>query len=863
MSAPWGLRRAYPRALAPLVVVGALAACGDDGGTNPPPIDAGPSVTTAHCSFEPVAANASVGTSAAAAPLSAGAGEVPLDVPVGTALGGYTARGAFLGMADKVDNREVPLAGGFFPSVGIESRPMAKALALRAGGETVVWIKIDAIFAYEGFVFDLEQRLGAEYRGKIILSTSHSHAAWAQYTSHSPLKVGASERRKIVGDRILAGCEAAARAALADLRPARIGFATDTNFDPTDAISRERRGENDALPGGNRKDDRLHLIRVDAANGDPIAIVPIFGMHGTIGDADNPMASTDAPGAIERMLEEQFDREVVVMHVQSAGADVSPSGHGSVDCNVHPGNPSDPCFNFLATEGNGRAAVPILMAAWTEAGAAMQDQLALSMVTRSIELGPKPDTFKIRGGALAYAPFDLEREADRTVYDGDGALVSPIDEYNAPVGAALCEGESAMFPAAAMPNTDGLKTYGSCVRLDIAGDVIGQLLRLDLSDIGVDRPACQTTRTTISALRLGDYLVATMPGELSVLLSDKLRAASPVDSAHTITVGYSQGHVGYMLTPEDWLLGGYEPSVTFWGPLESEYIVERSAELLPLAMMPMRLDGAAAGTDRIVPPPVTDGFPIDNPATRRGTVPATVPADLWMRAGRPATSQPPATVARVSGLATFVWYGDDPQVKTPIVTLEREVGPAWQPVRRRSGRPVADADVLVYYAPVPLIRESAPQDHVWAVEWQPVPWIGSGAVADGLERRGATPLVNYRFHVVGDGWELSSDPFQVVPAPLTVTATRTNTQIAVEVSLHAPQGYRLLDLTNASNRPVRLKNNAVTVVGRDGGGATVGAPLTATTSAAGLATVDFGAAAGQVVSVTVTDSDGNHGDDAL
>ncbi len=862
MSEPRGLRRPCARALAPLVLA-VVAACGDDGGTTPP-IDAGPTITTAHCSFEPVAANAGAGTSAAAAPLMAGAAEAPLDVPVGTALGGYTARGAFLGMADKVDNREVPLAGGFFPSVGVHTRPMAKALALRAGGETVVWIKVDAIFAYEGFVFDLEQRLGPEYRGKILLSTSHSHAAWAQYTAHSPLKVGASERRKLVGDRWLAGCEAAARAAIADLRPAKLGVATDTNFDPADAVTRERRGENDVLPGGNRKDDRLHLIRVDATDGAPIAIVPIFGMHGTLGDADNPLASTDASGGIEGMLAEQFDREVVVMQVQSAGADVSPSGHGSLDCNVHPGNPRDPCFgNFLASEGNGRAALPILMAAWTTAGASMSDTLALSMVTRSIELGPKPETFAIRGGSLAYAPFDLERQADRVVYDGAGALASPIDEYNAPVGAALCESETAMFPAAAMPNVDGLKTYGSCVRLDIAGDIIGQLLRLDLSDVTAEGPACQTTRTTLSALRLGDYLIATMPGELSVLLSDKLRAASPVDSAHTITVGYSQGHVGYMLTPEDWLLGGYEPSVSFWGPLEAEYIVERSAELLPLAMMPMRLDGAAAGADRVVPPAVTDTFPIDNPAPRRGTVPATVPADLWMRAGHPATAQPPAMVPRVSGLATFVWYGDDSAVKTPSVTLERAVGPAWAPVTRRSGRPVSDADVLLYYAPVPLIREANPQEHVWAVEWQPVPWTGSGGVADELGHRGAVPLGQYRFHVVGDGWELSSDPFDVVPAPLVVTATRTGTQISAEVSLHAPQGYRLLDLANPSNRPVRVKDNAVTVVRKDAGGAAIGAPRAGTTSATGVVTVDFGASAATVVTVEITDSFGNVGSDAL
>ena len=41
---------------------------------------------------------------------------------------------------------------------------------------------------------------------------------------------------------------------------------------------------------------------------------------------------------------------------------------------------------------------------------------------------------------------------------------------------------------------------------------------------------------------------------------------------HTVLLGYSQGHVGYMLRPEDWMMGGYEPSVTFWGPLAAEHI---------------------------------------------------------------------------------------------------------------------------------------------------------------------------------------------------------------------------------------------------------------------------------------------------
>lgn len=849
------------RSLLVVVSAGLVPGCscgGDDDGTAEP--DAG-GVTTAHCTFEDVPPNAHAGSAVAAAPLSAGAGEAVLDVPVGTGLGGYTARASFLADSDPVDSRDVAIAAAWQATVGIETRPMVKAVALAAGGETVVWLKVDAIFVHEPWVYELERRLGAEYRGKVLITTSHSHSAWSQFTAHSPLKVGSGEVRQIVHDRFMAAIEAAARAAIADLRPARIGFFTDTSFDPTDAISRERRGDNDQLPGGDRKDDHFHLIRVDAAGGEPIAIIPIVGMHPTLNGADNPLASTDSVGELERFVEERFDRKVVVMHVQSAGADTSATGHGGLDCAVEPGAAGDPCFRWLAAEGHGRVAVDPIMAAWTAAGAQMSDRLALSMVTRSVAIGPEAGDYAIRGGALRYLPFDLDRPADRRIWQGD-ELISPIDEWNAPVGAALCESDTALFPAAAMPGTDGLPVYGSCVRLDEASVVLGQILDLDFSDLGPDRPACQTTRTTISALRLGDYLVGTIPGELSVLLADKVRAASPVDAAHTIAVGYAQGHIGYCLTPEDWLQGGYEPSVSFGGPLEAEYVAERLAELMPLAMAATRPDAAAGGTSRVVMPAIVDDLPQDRPAPMAGTIPATVPADLWMRAGRPGTAQPPTWVQRVSGLATFVWLGDDPLTRTPVVTLEREVGPAWAPVTRRSGRAVIDGDLIVTYAPSPLIRSTTPQQHVWAVEWQPVPWTGLDGL-DGLGQRGGVPLGNYRFRVEGDGWSLASASFEVAAAELEVSATRTATTITATARLHAPKGYRLLDLDAPSNRPVPLRDQELEVLGYDADGGLVGPGQVGTSNADGQVTVDFGAAAARITVVRVGDRFGNIGDATL
>ncbi|MBV8759364.1 MAG: hypothetical protein JO257_18900, partial [Deltaproteobacteria bacterium] len=581
------------------------AACGSDGKKTP---DAGV-VTTENCTYQPVDPTAHAGGTVAAAPLMAGASEHIIDVPVGTALGGYTARAGFLGSAGVVDARKVKLSGTFNPSIGVITAPRVKAVALTAGDETVLLIKVDFCWVYEGMLWDLEQRLGPEFAGKVVLAASHTHSGWAQYQSHGPLKLGSGEMRQIVYDRMITQIVQTAHDALDARKPAKLGVFFDGNFDPTNQVNHDRRGENDMLPGGNVKDNHFYLVRIDGTDNTPIAAIPIFGEHGTLNGEDNPFASTDAPGALERVFQEQFDTPVVVMHLQSAGGDNSPSGHGGLDCNQKPGLASDPCLTWLTEEGHGRAAAPMLMAAWQGAGANMRDTLELEMLTKSIETGPDPKTFTIRGGALEYAPFDPSKTPDGKVYDDAHNILSPIDEFNAPVGAALCQNPTAMFPAAAIPGTDGLLPYGSCLRLDVAGSVLGPVFNIDF---GVDEthPVCETTRTTISAVRMGDIVLGTMPGELTVLLKDHLRETSPAGSDHTILLGYAQGHVGYMLRPEDWVQGGYEPSVTFWGPLEAEHIGEELVKLMPSVMGATHSDGTTGGTTRLAVPDVTDNLDI-------------------------------------------------------------------------------------------------------------------------------------------------------------------------------------------------------------------------------------------------------------
>jgi len=651
--------------------------------------------------------------------------------------------------------------------------------------------------------------------------------------------------------------EDAARAALAARRPAKIGVSVDSDFDPDDQITRDRRGENDDLMGGPRKDDRMFLVRIDGTDDQPIAVVPIYGIHGTLNSEDNSLASTDVVGALERMLGEELPGSPVVMHLQGAGADVSPTPHGGLDCGRHPGDPDDPCFEWLTAEGNARVAVPVMVAAWQAAGANMQTDVALEMLTRSIEMGPYPDTFTVRDGALSYAPFDPTREPDGLIWGDGGEVLSPIDEFDAPVGAGLCESDETTYFVALMNGVEGLKPYASCAKVDDMTDIFEILLDTQFES-DATHPVCQSTRTTISAFRIGDYVFGTLPGEPTVLIADLIRDNSPVDADHTVVLGYAQGEMGYILRPEDWLRGGYEASINLWGPLEGEYLAEQLEGLLPLAMTPEREDGTAGGTDRCAVPAVSDDLPIDDPAPMAGTIPTTVPDQVWLRSGAAASAQPPATVARVSGLATFVWIGDDPLVATPVVTLEVETSPdTFAPVLRRSGRKVQDGEVLVAYTPSPLRRVGdQPQTHYWSAEWQAVPWIGcqDGATpCDGIDGFAGVPLGRYRFHVVGKAFDLTSDPFTVTTADLQVQAGRSGSNITATVMLEAPRGWRLLDGSGDSNRPVpvRAGHFSVHLSGPELDFTGVGI------ASDGTLTVDAAGDAGSVTGVTVTDAWGN------
>lgn len=87
----------------------------------------------------------------------------------------------------------------------------------------------------------------------------------------------------------------------------------------------------------------------------------------------------------------------------------------------------------------------------------------------------------------------------------------------------------------------------------------------------------------LQAMKIGPYLLLTMPGEPMVEYGFKLEKAI-ADRAVPIIIGYANGHVGYIATEEAYKVGGYEPN---------------TSKLLPEAE-PMILSELGSLADRVV-----------------------------------------------------------------------------------------------------------------------------------------------------------------------------------------------------------------------------------------------------------------------
>jgi neutral ceramidase len=754
----------------------------------------------------------------------AGAAEGLLDIPVGAPMGGYSSRCDYLGGDGAVDKRQSAYVNSFTPTVGIQTAARGKVVWLYNGDQDLVVYQIDAIYSFSGLVEALETKLGAlsgrDLDGRVVVATSHTHHAPANFSKDIHFFLGGDRYNEEVFQRLVGSMEAMAEDALAAMQPAAIGVGVATDWDPNDLVYRDRRGENDKLEvwddaePGMGKDPILWLLRVDTAAGEPLALFYDFGIHGTVLDGDNPLVSADATGGIEWVVADAFDTPVVVAHLQGGGGDASPSGD-NVD--RHP---------YARLEALGDYAVDAIIGL-REATPTSTAPFLLETISHSIP-EERDQIHVTRNGTmdLYYAPFDATEgyQADDIVYDDNGNIISPIDEFNGQYGGVFCGSDEPLISTGTIGST--VPPYDGCMDVELISWVLTGIFELDEEDVLLPLPDSTRAGTTVS--RLGpvslrkadgtvveeDVLIGFLPGETTAMYVEqwRRRTAAELGFENSFVVGYAQDHEGYLLIPEDWLVGGYEPNINVWGPLQAEHIMEGAIDaaqvLLTDSLEPQDPTGAYQPIN-YPDEPLPEAPPDETPSA--GTAASEVPENLWIPLDTTAAVAPEPLISRVTGLAQFAWDGGDPGVDSPRVVLEvqDEATGDWAEVTTSAGRPIDQSmpDILLVHTPDPLYPWDDTQTHTWWAGWQAV-----GHVHD----RVGLPTGTYRLHVTGNSYsggsstwpwaaepyDIASDPFEVVEATLTLT---TDGAGSVSASLDGPAwGYRLLGLLGrpAGQNPV-------------------------------------------------------------
>lgn len=679
----------------------------------------------------------------ARAPLRAGFGAADLDFPIGVPMGGWTQRAA---------NNDGRYAVSLAASHGALERLDARAVVLDNGERQLAILRVPMIFVAQTFHEELAhylyEKTGRDWRDSLVVSASHTHSGPARFWeipadgAASIGVMGIGEYSQDVHEWLVESMKRALDAAFDDLSPARLGWRIVEAYDVPDVVGRDRWF---ATPPFD--DNRALLIRVDDAEGVPRAVMVSFGAHGTHGLTNH--FTQDAPGGAERVLEaflgERFDRFVPVMFVNQNSGSMSPAG----DAIGHQFPHSNERLGWAFVQSVGAPLLDI----------ETRTDVVLAGHTHRFDLG-----YELIG------------------YDGDWAGSGTPPPFGGPYtnGAFRC----------------GARRFGD---EDYATHPdIHDLACVALHFLIHNRPPTLFARAQMTALEIDGLSILTAPGELSMELSWQmlraLRDELDIDPLSAWTWGYAQGHLLYLLPtnlrgddppfpgqrleqPIDeypdfafsFLQGGYEPTMSPWGPLAGDYFVAQGVE----AFRRLRDPDRATGEDFVLPqyfsPRVRDDFPVDEtPATELGRI----------------TEDLPERVERLETVE-FAWIGGDPGAEAPqapLVTLERFDGDEWSTAILPSRAPYTSAE------PRFLVRVRRDGTlYEWVARWEELHDFPTG---------------RYRFAIDGnalvDGelvpYTAATAPFELVPTDdLIVTVERAGDTLSGTLAYPAAAPMRSVE----------------------------------------------------------------------
>jgi neutral ceramidase len=681
-------------------------------------------------------------------PLKAGVATRKFDQPVGVAMGGYLR-------SRPLSDPGSPWAEQFPASRGVATEPTVRVVALTNGVTRVAFIRLDATIVSPSLHGRFITALAATGEtANVLLYATHTHAGPARFMP--PARLGSSTGTDFVSlvmdhydPELEAHLTDAILAATTEAFASMVPVSVGIATVEAGDFNNDRRCENDPIYGHDFRDTALTLVRFDEVDASGTPIKPLTALaHYAMHGTVLPSENTLQSTEAPGAFELYASDAIGVPVMYVQGAAGDVSPRGS------PFGHS----NLQDLERQGRAEAKLAAEAWARAtpGAAPAMQ-RLDFLERGV---------LVTREAIGYAMGEFPEY---------GGIQCGAGDPNAPCGSVKSAPKDVIcFPL------ERHKPY----------------------------------KTALSMLRIGDDLVfMSLPGEPGTGLSRKIQAAlAPLGAAHPLTVGYAQDHYGYLLEEDDWLRGGYEPTVSAYGWKFGPYLLGEVEQLV-------------ATIDQSQPP--ADVAVVPEPAFRargdstRAPVVVTEPLD----AERLTTH-------------VFAFEGGDPGLGLPQVSLERREGGAFVPVKASATRLVINGpELLIRYDGNPTYKaqpDLTTRTHLWTVQFETVP---------------STPFGEYRLVARGtakvsgatSSYELNSRAFTVTKSRAVLGRARftTDARFVLETRFPPNPTIRAMDIDDiVSNYRVRDMDSDPRegAYSRGAAAASFTAPLTAPDSSVSMVT---------------------------